>query len=83
MAVSSRKRFSIAFDQGLSCIGKKCDPEETAIFNFTQNGTNQSVVSNASNASDGKRKIIYPVKISAFAGMTTFYKNHSLWTDTK
>jgi hypothetical protein len=47
--------------------------ENTAIFNFTQNGTNQSVVSNSSNASEWKRKIMYPIKISACAGMTTLY----------
>jgi hypothetical protein len=69
MAVSSKKRFSIALYQGLSCFGKKCDPEKTAIFNFTQNGASQPIVSNSSNASDWKRKIMYPLKISAIAGL--------------
>ena len=49
---------------------KNAIEEKTAIFNFTQNGTSQPIVSNSSNVSDWKRKIMYPIKISAFAGMT-------------
>jgi hypothetical protein len=68
MAVSSKRRFSIALYQGLSCFGKKMQVRNAAIFDFVQNGTSQFIASNSSNGSDLRRKIIYPLKISANGG---------------
>ena len=85
MAVSSKKRFSIALYQGVSCFGKKCASEKTTIFNFTQNGTSQPIVSNSSNALDWKRKIIYRFKISAKAGIqgSRWKPGPSLWDGSR
>jgi hypothetical protein len=72
MAVSLKNRLSIPSSYGHSRFHKKRDPENTAIFNFTQNGTSQSNVSNSSNASHWKCKIMYRFKISAEAGIQVF-----------